>query len=292
MDAMRGIDPTSSKFHTQAARNISQVGFGSVRTQKEIKQDDSEPEVKDQVKLSHHTGTPRVDTDDLTNSAAMSGELGELQDDLTEDGDEIARKLWRDREEEADELGAAGRSSGLRTAQEVQRLSDMDDSAQAVHDILKDIPARSLEPAKNIVAAQIQGSRPSEALTQPKPVEGVNAVDFQPETTLGILDIHDSHNQPMAQDPTEGMAPEQQQAMAGQQIDQMVANLPADRKAVVDEMRTAVNSWAASQGVDPKGAFAEQLHNLAKGWDDDSLQVASRTYAEATREVGSAAAAE
>ncbi len=292
MDAMRGIDPTSSKFHTQAARNISQVGFGSVRTQKEIKQDDSETEVKDQVKLSHHTSTPKVDLEDLTNNAAMSGELGELQDDLTEDGDEIARKAWRDREEDADELGAAGRSSGLRTAQEVQRLRHMDDSAQAVHDILKDIPQRSLEPAKNIVAAQIQGSRPSEALTQPKPVEGVNAVDFQPETNLGILDIHDSHNQPMAQDPTEGVAPEQQQAMAGQQMDQMVANLPADRKAVVDEMRTAVNAWAASQGVDPKGAFAEQLHNLAKGWDDDSLQVASRTYAEATREVGSAAAAE
>ncbi len=292
MDAMRGIDPTSSKFQTQAARNISQVGFGAVRTQKEIKQDDSEPEVRDQVKLSHQPSTPKVDTEDLTNTAAMSGELGELQDDLTEDGDEIARKRVRDQEDEMDEMGAAGRSSGLRTAQEVQRLNDMDDPSQAVHDILKDIPQRSLEPAKNIVAAQIQGSRPSEALTQPKPVEGVNAVDFQPETTLGILDIHDSHNQPMAQDPIEGVAPEQQQAMAGQQIDQMVANLPEDRKAVVDEMRTAVNSWAASQGVDPGAAFAEQLHSLAKGWDDESLKVASRTYADAAREVGSAAAAE
>jgi hypothetical protein len=292
MDAMRGIDPTSSKFQTQAARNISQVGFGAVRTQKEIKQDDSEPEVRDQVKLSHQPSTPKVDTEDLTNTAAMSGELGELQDDLTEDGDEIARKRVRDQEDEMDEMGAAGRSSGLRTAQEVQRLKDMDDPSQAVHDILKDIPQRSLEPAKNIVAAQIQGSRPSEALTQPKPVEGVNAVDFQPETTLGILDIHDSHNQPMAQDPIEGVAPEQQRAMAGQQIDQMVANLPEDRKAVVDEMRTAVNAWAASQGVDPGAAFAEQLHSLAKGWDDESLKVASRTYADAAREVGSAAAAE
>ncbi len=292
MDAMRGIDPTSSMFHTQAARNISQVGFGSVRSQKEVKQDDSENQVQDQVKLSHHSRVVKVDHAELAENAAMSGELGELQDDLTQDDEEISRKLYRDREDEMDELGAAGRSSGLRTSQEVRRLSEMDDSTAAIQDILKDIPERSLEPAKNIVANQIQGSRPSEALTQLKPVEGVHAVDFQPETSLGVLDIHDTHNQPITQDPTEGVAPEHQQAVVGQQLDQMIANLPQERQAVVAEMRTAVNDWAASQGVDPGPAFAERLRDLAAGWDDEALGVASQTYAQASREVGAAAAAE
>lgn len=292
MDAMRGIDPTSSMFHTQAARNISQVGFGSVRSQKEVKQDDSENQVQDQVKLSHHSRVAKVDHVDLAENAAMSGELGELQDDLIEDDEELISRRHRERDQETDELGAASRSSGLRTAQEVRRLSEMDDSTAAVHDILKDIPERSLEPARNIVANQIQGSRPTEALTQLKPVEGVHAVDFQPETALGILDIHDTHNQPIAQDPTEGVAPEHQQEVAGQQLDQMIANLPAERKAVVEEMRVAVQDWAASQGVNPGPAFAERLRDLAKGWDDDALGVASQTYAEASREVGAAAAAE
>lgn len=293
MDAMRGVDPTSSKFHTQAARNISQVGFGSIRTQKEIKQDDGDNEVvRDDVKLSHaSTKTIQPDQEDLANAAGMSGELGELQDDITEDGDEIARKRNREREDELEGLGAAGQSQGMKTAQQVRRLQEMDESDTAIHDILKDIPQRSLDPARNIVAAQVQGSRPSEALTQLKPVEGANALDFEPNPVLGMLDIHDAHNLPIAQDPTEGVDASQQREMAGFQLDQMIGNLPEDRKAVVDEMRTAVNSWASSQGVDPGAAFAERLHDLAKGWDDDSLQVASKTYAEATREVNASAAA-
>ena len=283
MDAMRGIDPTSSMFHTQAARNISQVGFGSVRSQKEVKQDDSDNnQVQDQVKLSHHSGVAKVDHADLAENAAMSGEMAELQDDLIQDDEEITRKLYRGREdemEEMDEMGAAGRSSDLRTSQEVRRLSEMDDLTAAVRDILKDIPERSLEPARNIVANQIQGSRPSEALTQLKPVEGVHVVDFQAETSLGVLDIHDTHNQPIAQDPTEEMDPEHQQAVVGQQLDQMIANLPPERQAVVAEMRTAVVDWAASQGIDPVPVFAERLRDLAAGWDDEALGVASQTYA-------------
>lgn len=297
MDAMRGLDPTSSKFHTQAARNISQVGFGSIRTQKELKEDDGDHEVRDDVKLSHshHSQAPAkanlVDQEDLNSAAGMSGEMAELQDDLTEDGDEIAARRERDQEEELERLGGPGQARGLRTAQQVRRLEQMDDSTVAVDDILKDVPQRSLEPARNIVAAQIQGSRPSEALTALKPVEGVNAVDFEPVAPLGVLDIHDSHNQPMAQDPTEGVDASQQQAVAGFQLDQMIANLPEDRKAVVEELRTAVNGWASAQGLDPGPAFAERLHDLASGWDDEGLQVASRTFAEASREVNAAGAA-
>ncbi|NMA27656.1 MAG: hypothetical protein GX934_07840, partial [Burkholderiales bacterium] len=62
--------------------------------------------------------------------------------------------------------------------------------------------------------------------------------------------------------------------------------------AVVAEMRTAVVDWAASQGIDPVPVFAERLRDLAAGWDDEALGVASQTYAEASREVGAAAAAE
>ena len=295
MDAMRGIDPTSSKFHTQAARNISQVGFGSIRTQKELQQDD-EPETRvrhhDHVHLSHHSSLSNVNTKEETDNAAMSGELAELQEDLTEDQGDISERQERERDREMEKLGGGSRANGLRTSQEVRRLSQMDDVSVGVHEVLRDIPPQSLEPAKNIVSAQIQGSRPSEALTQLKPVERIDVDDLETAPTMGILDIHDTRNEPMAVDPGEGISAEQQQAVASQQLDQMVANLPADRKAVVDELRTAVYSWAASEGKDPGSAFAEQLHGLAKGWDDESLQVASRSFAEASREVSASAAAE
>lgn len=291
MDAMRGLDPTSSKFHTQAARNIQQVGVGTLKTQKEVKQgEDDGPQIeRDHVALSSKATIP--DHMDAMTAQAMSGELGEIADDLTEDEGE--KSDIREREREHEGLSHAGfdQTHGVKTQAQVQRIREMDDAQTAIDEILKDIPQRSLDPARNMVAAQIQAGRPSQSLTQLKPVEGVNALDFEPAPALGFLDIHDSHNAPMAQDPTEGMDASQQQAVAGFQLDQMIANLPDDRKETVGELRTAVTSWAAGQGLDPSAAFAEKLHDLAEGWDDESLKLASRSFADASREVGSSAAA-
>lgn len=294
MDAMRGLDPTSSKFHTQAARNIQQVGVGTLKTQKEVKQgEDDGPHVeRDHVNLSGKIAAP--DHGDAMLAHSMSGELGEIADDLTEDDSENQEIRDRERERKNEGLSHGGfdQVHDVPTAQQARRIRELDDAQLAIEDILKDIPQRSLEPARNMVAAQIQAGRPSQSLTQLKPVEGVNALDFEPAPALGFLDIHDTHNAPLAQDPSEGMDASQQQAVAGFQLDQMIGNLPDDRKATVEELRTAVTSWATAEGVDPGAAFADKLHDLAQGWDDDSLKLAARSYADASREVGSAAAAE
>lgn len=294
MEGMRGLDPTSNKFHTQAARNIQQVGVGTLKTQKEIKEgeDDSPHVERDQVRFSSKVALP--DHGDAMLAHSMSGELGEIADDLTEDDSEKSSIREREREEKNEGLGHAGfdQTHGVPTSQQVRRIREMDDAQLAIDEILKDIPERNLEAARNMLTMQIPGGRPTQALTQLKPVEGVNALDFQPAPALGFLDIHDTHNAPMAQDPSEGMDASQQQAVASFQLDQMIGNLPDDRKATVDELRTAVTSWATAEGVDPSTAFADKLHDLAQGWDDDSLKLAARSYADASREVGSAASAE
>lgn len=292
MDAMRGMDPSSSMFHTSAARNISQIGFGAVRSQKEVApEDDSQHEVHDDVKLSSGPSMAEVDGQEAAENASMSGEMGELADDYCEDEDEVRERHYRDEEDEKSKLiGGGSHLDGLKSEAEVQRLKVMDDPNVAVNDILKDIPQRSLEPARNIVANQIQNNRPAEALVSLKPVEGVNAVDFEPAPQIGMLDIHDTDNKPMTLDPGEDMETSQQQQMAEEQMNKLIANLPADRKAVVDEMRGAVNAWATGNGVNAQTAFAERLSDLAAGWDDESLKLASSTFADASREMSASAA--
>lgn len=290
MDAMRGMDPSTSMFQTQASRNLSQIGFGAVRNQKEVIQEDDHQEVQDQVKLSAEGASGVADADEMADNAAMSGELGELVDDYSEDEDEVRERHHRTDGRESDKIGQqVGYTQDLRSDEEVNRLTQLDDPNKAVENILKDIPQRSLEPARNIVSCQVQNGRPAEALVAMKPVEGVNAVDYEPAASIGMLDIHDSNNQPMVQDPTAGVSAETQAEMASKQMDTLIANLPEDRKAVVEEMRGAVNAWASSRGIDAKGAFAERLRDLAAGWDDESLKVASQTFAEASGVVTSAA---
>lgn len=296
MDAMRGMDPSTSLFQTQAARNLSQIGFSSVRSQKEVapkEEPQEQHEVRDNVQLS--SAGPAADTpetQEMTDNAAMSGELGELLDDYDEDSDEIKERRERDNGYGIEGFDGQQRSSveGVTKPEEVARLNEMDNAALAVNDILRDVPQSSLEPAKNIVANQLQNNRPAEALVTLKPVEGVNAVDFTPVENVGLLDIHDTNNKPMTEDPEADMDAQMKQDVTGSFMDNAINGLSDDRKAMVDEMRDAVNAWASSNGVDPQAAFAERLSDLAKGWDDENLQMAASTYVEAGRELATSAA--
>jgi hypothetical protein len=173
---------------------------------------------------------------------------------------------------------------------QVQRLNEMDDDFLAAKKILSDVPARSLKPAENYVASMVQGERPADTLASLTPVEGVNQVEFTPAESMGILDIHDSKNEPIVADLEDGLDPEQKQNLAADYMNAAINSLPDDRKAIVSELKNAVENWANANGQDPKAAFAEKLRDLAAGWDDESLNAVAQTYVDADREIAASTA--
>ncbi len=291
---MRSFDPTSSMFQSSAARNMTQIGFGAVRTQKDVapQEEDNHGSIQDDVNISMAGQAEELEADDAVENAAMSGALGEVVDDESDDDEEVRERHNNVREEELQrflegnsfELDDDMELKGI-DKQDVMRLNRMDDPSAAVRDILKDIPQRSLEPASNIVANQVQNGRPAEALVAMKPVEGCNVIDFQAAPQIGVLDIHDTNNKPMLQDNVDEMEPDVKQNMAREQMDNLINNLPDDRKSMVNDLRTAVEAWASNNGADADTAFATQLHDLAKGWDDEALMVAAGSYNEAAAQM-------
>lgn len=294
---MRQFDPTSSMFQASATRNLSQVGMASLRSQKEVapQEEEDNTSILDNVNISMPDGIEELEADDAVENAAMSGELGDVADDLEDDEEEVRERHNNVREEELerflygndnvgnmDNMFGVNKAFGVESVRDVQRLNAMDDPDVAVRNILKDIPQSSLEPASNIVCNQVQNGRPAEALTQLKPVEGCNVIDFQAAPQVGVLDIHDTGNKPMLEETADDMAPADKQNMAREQMDNLINNLPADRKETVNELRNAVNAWASATGANGTDEFAKQLHDLAKGWDDTALMTAAGSFTEAT----------
>ena len=288
---MRSFDPTSSMFQSSAARNMTQIGFGAVRTQKEVAPQEEEQHngIQDDVNISMPGATEELEADDAVENAAMSGALGEVVDDDQDDDEEIQERHNNVREEELERFLNGNDEqvslNGVSKPQDVQRLNQMDDPDLAVRDILKDVPRTSLEPASNIVCNQVQNGRPAEALVALKPVEGVNAIDFQAAPQVGVLDIHDSGNKPMVEEPQDNMEASVKQNLAREQMDNLINNLPEDRKSMVTEMRNAVTAWASSNGVNADSAFAEKLHDLAQGWDDETLMAATGAFTAASNQM-------
>lgn len=287
---MRQFDPTSSMFQTSATRNLSQVGMGAVRNQKEVApKEEEDNSILDNVNISM-ADMDEVEAQDAVENAANSGALADVADDLEDDEEEIRERHNDTKEEELERFlngeqsdGMELNFNGITNMQDVKRLGAMDDPELAVRDILKDVPQSSLEPASNIVCNQVQNGRPAEALAQLKPVEGCNVIDFQAAPQVGVLDIHDTGNKPMLEDVADNLTPADKQSQAREQMDNLINNLPDDRKAMVTEMRNAVNAYASTMGLDGNNEFAKQLHDLAQGWDDEGLMAVSGAYNEATQ---------
>ena len=301
MDGVQGFNPSSSVFQSMASKNLSQVGFGSIRTQKEVSQQEEQPsrhEVQDNVQLSMAGQMDETaDAEEMTQNAAMSGALGEVLDDYDDDDQEI-RERHNDNQEYNNSIGYGYYDENTNEVDddfginglELNRLNDMDDDYKAAQNILKDIPSASLEPAQNIIANQIQEGRPVEALTNLKPVEGPNQIEYAAAESLGVLDIHDNNNKPMLVESDEDMGAAQKQNLAEDYINNAINSLPDDRKSMVNDMKEAVNAWAGAAGIDPKAAFAEKLRDLAAGWDYESLQAVAQTYVDANSELATSAA--
>ena len=286
---MRQFDPSSSMFQTSATRNLTQVGMGAVRSQKEVApKEEDDNSIQDNVNISM-ADMDEIEAQDAVENAANSGALADVADDLEDDEEEIRERHNDTKEEELERFlngdqqdGMNLNVNGINNLQDIKRLGAMDDPELAVRDILKDVPQSSLEPASNIVCNQVQNGRPADALAQLKPVEGCNVIDFQAAPQVGVLDIHDSGNKPMLEDVPDNMSPADKQSQAREQMDNLINNLPDDRKAMVNDMRNAVNAYASTMGLDGNSEFAKQLHELAQGWDDESLMAASGAYNEAT----------
>lgn len=286
---MRQFDPSSSVFQTSATRNFANVGAASVRNQKELapKEEEDQSSIQDNVNISM-PDAEELDADDAVNNAAISGALADIADDDEDDDNDVRERHNDVREEELERfLNGGGEENeismnGVSSLEDIKRMNAMDDPDIAVRNILKDVPESSLKPATNIVASQVQNGRPAEALVQLKHVEGCNVIDFQAAPQVGVLDIHDTGNKPMTQEPVDDMEPADKQSMAREQMDNLINNLPDDKKSMVNEMRNAVNAWASNVGLDGTNEFAKQLHDLAKGWDDTTLMAATGAYTDAT----------
>ena len=201
---------------------------------------------------------------------------------------EEAKKAFKKFKTDVTELTYAGAS--YYSVIEYMLINEMDDDFLAAKKILSDVPARSLKPAENYVASMVQGERPADTLASLTPVEGVNQVEFTPAESMGILDIHDSKNEPIVADLEDGLDPEQKQNLAADYMNAAINSLPDDRKAIVSELKNAVENWANANGQDPKAAFAEKLRDLAAGWDDESLNAVAQTYVDADREIAASTA--
>ena len=286
---MRQFSPTSSMFQTSATQNFANVGASSVRNQKDVapQQEEDQNSILDNVNISM-PDAEELDADDAVNNAAISGALADIAEDDEDDDDEVRERHNDVREEEMQRfLNDSGKEddfslNGISNLTDIKRMNAMDDPELAVRDILKDVPESSLKPASNIVASQVQSGRPAEALVQLKHVEGCNVIDFQAAPQVGVLDIHDTGNKPMTQEPADDMDPADKQNMAREQMDNLINNLPDDKKNMVGELRNAVNAWASTVGMDGSNEFAKQLHDLAKGWDDATLMAATGAYTDAS----------
>ncbi|HXE73303.1 MAG TPA: hypothetical protein VNO81_11650 [Candidatus Nitrosotenuis sp.] len=292
---VRGVDPLSNKFHTTAAKNLMQVGMGAVRTQKEIHQEEG-PDDKDMVRLSLKAQV--TDPQELLDAGAASGEMAELVDDWTLDEEEARIRNERDRSAEAEEGIYAEGDQGYRRVNEtlaredIQRLETLEDSQASVASILGDVPRASLEPARNILAAQTANGTRLDPLNELKPVEGAADMELAPIPSFGVLDIHETGNQAVPAAFDENVPPEQKLQAADLALQTALASLPSEQQATVDELRQAVEGWAREQGggVDTDLEFARRLGDLAAGWDHEPLRVASQSYLEARQELAAAGA--
>lgn len=299
MNALQGLNPSSSMFQNQAIQNLGHIGMGTVTTQKEVTKHDETQEnrqLNDQVDVSSFSNMEEVSAEDMVDNASHAGALGEMKDkfDDDDDDDSINGGNYYQDNEDYEGQGVDGQKR-LRDMQDlepsqVQRLNEMDDDFLAAKKILSDVPARSLKPAENYVASMVQGERPADTLASLTPVEGVNQVEFTPAESMGILDIHDSKNEPIVADLEDGLDPEQKQNLAADYMNAAINSLPDDRKAIVSELKNAVENWANANGQDPKAAFAEKLRDLAAGWDDESLNAVAQTYVDADREIAASTA--
>lgn len=277
MDGMKGIDPTSHAFQSKAARNIAHIGAGAVKSQKEMEpgKDPDGLSFADQVRLS--TKLDRVEPHEGMEAGAQSGKLSEVTDDLTQDEEE--RREIRERHQ--DDPFDVHQKEDFRDlpAEDRMRLKALENDQEAIASVLRDIPESSLEPARNVVAAQtVEGPQ---AMAELKPVEGTAEVDLQPLPPAGVLDIHDSGNQPIAGDLNQALSPEERRSATRELLSRTLNALPPDRRETVEELRIASASWAREKGGDPELQFTEKLRGLADGWEDDTLRAAADSFLEA-----------
>lgn len=208
MDGIRAFDqgasPLSSKFQTTAIQNM-QTQIASVKDNKDLNEDDAavhhQHHHHDAVQLS--MAAESVTEEQQMSSAENSGELAELTDDFQKDDDEKIREhAFNEEAEQALRMkhpgnGQIARSKDTGESRQVDGVSATTDRDR-LHYVKSDVPPEIFEAATQFVKGQmISDTQPTQSLMQLKSVAEQGEMHTQKEDFLPMMDIHDSHNQPM-----------------------------------------------------------------------------------------------
>jgi len=201
----QGANPLSSKFHATAIQNM-QTQMGSVKNTRELNEGE-ETDPHDAVMLSlGQAEASTVTAEEGATAAGFSGELAEAYDDLTRDDEEKVdeRRVQEEAERElasrnvngtnADNVARQGRKTGA-----IDGIDQgIDVEAETLRRLSADVPDEIFSAANQIVKGQIVNeTRPAQSLTQLKNVDGVGMIETSKEDFYGLMDIHDTGNQPL-----------------------------------------------------------------------------------------------
>ncbi|MBM3463302.1 MAG: hypothetical protein FJX76_14470 [Armatimonadetes bacterium] len=211
MDGIRGsmdqsLNPMSSKFHSTAIQNM-QTNIASVKDNKDLK-DDGADEPGDKLSIAFFEKR-EVHEGRAAESARNSGELAEMFDDMQTDDEEKVEGGRRRMEAERDaeihgELGMAahqtvnGSAPGAATDGQDIGISEAQLDSEQIQRLRADVPDEIYSAATQFVQGQmINDTRPANSLTRLKSIPEPGVIETTPEDFHGMLDIHDTHNQPL-----------------------------------------------------------------------------------------------
>lgn len=196
-------NPMSRQFMTTALQNM-QTQIASVKDNKDLKEESVDPQ--DLAFLSRAMAdASTVTAEEGLFAAANSGELSDVQEQLTDhDEEKVERRRVNDEAAMAEELAhgtPAGSSGALRVPQDEKDVVAIETSSDKIKRLRADVPDEIFTAANQFVQGQmVTDAQPGKALVQLKNVPEPALLESN-EPTLPLHDIHDTHNQPMSLEP-------------------------------------------------------------------------------------------
>lgn len=201
----QGANPLSSKFHATAIQNM-QTQIAGVKNNKDLNEAES-TDPHDAVMLSlGQAEASTVTSEEGSFAAANSGELAEAYDDVHDDDEEkIRERRFRQEADRAADAHTAHNAQADNVSHETRKTDAIDGidqgidvDAERLRQVQSDVPDEIYAAASQIVKGQIVNeTRPAQSLTQLKNVDGVGMIETQKEDFMGVMDIHDTGNQPL-----------------------------------------------------------------------------------------------
>lgn len=207
---IQGTNPLSNKFYSTAIQNM-QTNIASVKSGKDVKggeeaEEDHEPQ--DAVQLTqpqhaphaHGAGEPdEVTEEDHEVAAENSGDLAQAKRSIKrrEDDEEAEVRAFHERAAMTQQSApqAVTRLPGEENKLDVHAIETDRDRIRRVR---SDVPEEIFSAAGQIVQGQmVDETRPSQGLTQLKSISEPGVLHTERAEFVPMMDIHDTHNQPL-----------------------------------------------------------------------------------------------